>query len=122
MAVAWNENVNTRFYGQDGTYIENTEEVEYKSGRRIYYLKNTLPAKSIAVNLMLNDKRGERVDGKTEFEWFLYWYEYVCKSGTESFYLTDLISAKGTREYRLTDVPTWEGQAFKEVSLTIEEV
>ena len=122
MAVAWNENVNTRFYGQDGTYIENTEEVEYKSGRRIYYLKNTLPAKSIAVNLTLNDKRGERVDGKTEFEWFLYWYEYVCKSGTESFYLTDLISAKGTREYRLTDVPTWEGQAFKEVSLTIEEV
>ena len=122
MAIEWSENVNTRFYGQDGTYVENWEEVEYKSGRRVYYLKNTLPAKSIAVNLMLNDRKAERVDGKTEFEWFLYWYEYVCKSGTETFYLTDLISGNSTREYRLTEVPTWEGQAFKEVTLTIEEV
>ena len=122
MAIEWSENVNTRFYGQDGTYVENWEEVEYKSGRRIYYLKNTLPAKSIAVNLMLNDRKAERVDGKTEFEWFLYWYEYVCKSGTETFYLTDLISGNSTREYRLTEAPTWEGQAFKEVTLTLEEV
>ena len=121
MAVNWCSYVNTKFYGQDGTYIENTEEVEYKSGRRIYHLKNSLPAKSIAVNIMLNDKRDEREDGRTEFEWFLYWYEYVCKSGTESFYLTDLISQQGTREYRLTEVPSWEGQAYKEVALTLEE-
>lgn len=121
MAVDWDSHVNTRFYGQDGTYVENFEEVEYKSGRRTYYLKNSLPAKSIACSLMLSDKRGERVDGKTEFEWFLFWYERVCKSGTETFLLTDLITQDGEREYRLTDVPTWEGQAYKEVSLTLEE-
>ena len=121
MAVDWDSHVNTRFYGQDGTYVENFEEVEYKSGRRVYYLKNSLPAKSIACSLMLSDKRSERVDGKTEFEWFLFWYERVCKSGTETFLLTDLITQDGEREYRLTDVPTWEGQAYKEVSLTLEE-
>ena len=121
MAVNWDERVNARFYGQDGTYIENTEEVEFKSGRRIYYLKNSIPLKSIAVSLMLDDRKANRTDGRTEFEWFLYWYEYVCKSGAETFYLTDLISGQGTREYRLTDVPTWEGQGYKEVSLTLEE-
>lgn len=121
MAVEWDSHVNTRFFGEDGAYIENTEEVEFKSGRRIYYLKNTLPAKSFACSLLLKDKKGERVDGRTEFEWFLYWYEYVCKSGSETFYLPDLVARQSSREYRLTDVPTWEGQAYKEVSLTIEE-
>lgn len=121
MAVNWDEHVNTRFYGEDGAYIENHEEVEFKSGRRIYYLKNSIPSKSFAVNLSLNDMKGERLDGKTEFEWFLYWYEYVAKSGTETFYLADLVTKAGTREYRLTDVPTWSGQAFKEVALTLEE-
>lgn len=121
MAVEWDSRVNTRFYGQDSTYIENWEEVEYKSGRRIRYLKNSLPAKSFSLCLQLDDRKGRREDGKTEFERFLWWYEYVCKSGTETFYLIDLVTHEGTREYRLADVPSWEGQAFKEVSLTIEE-
>lgn len=121
MAVNWDSRVNSRFYGAEGSYAENFEEVEFKSGRRIFYLKNSLPAKSFAVSLSLSDRKEGSVGGKTEFEWFLYWYEYVAKSGTETFYLPDLVSGEGSREYRLTDVPTWTGQAVKEVSLALEE-
>ena len=40
MAVNWSTYVNTDFYGQDGSYKENTEKIEFKSGREIEYLKN----------------------------------------------------------------------------------
>lgn len=122
MAKEWNKYVNTKFYGHDGGYKENTEEVEFKSGRVIQYLKNSVPKKTHAVNLRCNDCKNERVFGKTEFEWFLWWYEYVIKSGSEPFYLTDLTTGSGTKEYRLKDTPSWNGQKHKEISLSLEEV
>ncbi len=119
MAQEWDSHVNTRFYGQDGSYAENTEEVEFKSGRKIYYLKNSTPSKTHALSLTVDDR--EKVDGKTEFQWFLYWYENTIKSGTLSFYLTDIIAKEGTREYRITEPPTWEGLGAKEIELQLEE-
>lgn len=120
MAQAWNNHVNTRFYGQDGSYNDNREEVEFKSGRKVYYLKNSIPTKTHALNLTLNDST--LIDGKTEFQWFLYWYENTIKSGTLTFYLYDIITHIDLKEYRFTDVPQWEGQSMKMVSISIEEV
>lgn len=122
MAKAWDSHVNTDFYGQDGSYNDNTEEVEFKSGRKVKYLKNSLPRKTHALNLRCADKGTPKLSGRTEFEWFLFWYENTVKSGTESFYLTDIVTGTGTKEYRLAETPSWNGQRYKEVSIKLEEV
>lgn len=126
MAQNWNKYVNSNFYGLDGSYLDNTEIVEFKSGRVIKYLKNSTPKKQFALNLSLDDKTlildSETSLSKTEFEWFLYWYENTVKSGTLSFYLDDIVTNQGVKEYLLSDVPTWIGQRQKEVTITIEEV
>ena len=116
----WNEHVNTRFYGADNSYEANREQVSFKSGRTIFYLKNSKPKRSHAVNLMVEDKT--KVDGKTEFEWFLYWYENTVKSGTVAFYLKDFESHEGYKAYYLGGEPSWKGQQYKELSLQINEV
>lgn len=122
MAQNWSAYVNTRFYGQDGGYLDNTEKVEFKSGRTILYLKNSTPKKEHSVNLRCKDKKSEKTDGKTEFEWFLHWYENTIKSGTIPFYLTDIVTGSGMKLYRLKEKPNWNGQKYKEISLTLEEV
>lgn len=121
MAINWSAYCNTDFYGQDGGYKDNTEKVEFKSGRTIEYLKNSAAKKTHALNLTLKDKGTPKTNGKTEFEHFLYWYENTAKSGTIPCYLTDIITGSGTKQY-LIKVEGWIGQRNKEVSLTLEEV
>lgn len=126
MAQSWNLHVNMNFYGLDGSYTENTEEVSFKSGRTIQYLKNSTPKKQYSLNLWLNDTKAitdsTLGQSKTEFGWFLYWYENTVKSGTETFYLENIVTRDDTfNEYRLIDIPSWNGQANKEVTITIEE-
>ncbi|MBR1713486.1 MAG: hypothetical protein IJ717_00880 [Treponema sp.] len=122
MAKDWCEHVNRKFYGQDGSFLENTEKIEFKGGRTILYLKNERATKKHTVNIRLADKGTDRIEGKTEFEWFLYWFENVIKSGTESFMLPDIITGDGEKEYMITESPTWNGQRYKEISLTLQEV
>ncbi len=121
MAAEWSENVNARFYGQDGGYAENTEKVEFKGGRTVEYLKNSTPKKTHAVSLCVGDTGTPVKDGRTEFGHFLDWYENTVMSGTVPFYLTDLTTGSGRRLYRLTEPPSWTGQRHKEISLVLEE-
>lgn len=121
MAANWSAYVNTKFYGQDGGYNENTEKVEFKSGRSIEYLKNSVPKKTHSLNLTVKDKGTQKTDGKTEFVHFLDWYENTVKSGTIPFYLTDIITGSGTKLYKIK-VDGWTGQRNKEINLTLEEV
>lgn len=120
MAQKWDSHVNTKFYGEDGGYSGNREKVEFKSGRKIFYLKNSVPKKTHSVNLRCEDT--EKKDGRTEFGWFLWWYETVIKSGTRPFYLEDITGLSGTKEYMITEEPSWNGQRYKEVSLQLEEI
>ncbi len=117
----WSEYVNANLYGQDGSYNDNTEKVEFKSGRKIEYLRNSVPKKTHALNLSCKDKGTPKINGKTEFEHFLYWYENTVKSGTIPFYLTDVITGSGRKLYTIK-VDGWTGQKNKEISLTLEEV
>lgn len=120
MAKEWSKYVNQKFYGADGGFLDNTEKVEFKSGRTVKYLKNSRAQKTIAVNLYLDDTKV--VDGKTEFLHFLDWYENEIKCGTERFFLLDLVGKSGKKkEYELNEPPTWNGQSKKEVSLTLVE-
>lgn len=120
MAKEWSKYVNQKFYGADGGFLDNTEQIEFKSGRIVKYLKNSRAQKTIAVNLYLDDIKD--VDGKTEFLHFLDWYENEIKCGTERFSLPDVVNKSGERkEYMLKEAPTWNGQGKKEVSLNLVE-
>lgn len=119
MAQEWNPNVNKKAYGADGGYTENTERVEFKSGRTVFYRKNSTARKTHALNFYFDDKKD--VYGKTEFQWFLEWYEVTVQCGALSFYFPDVSAGTGTREYYITEAPKWRGQAQKEVSMTFEE-
>lgn len=121
MAAEWSALVNSDFYGADSGYKDNTEEVEFKSGRSIAYLKNSVPKKTHAVSLKCNDTGTQRVDGKTEFEHFLDWFENTVKSGAVPFYLADIVTHSGRRLYRIK-VTGWTGQRSKEVDIELEEV
>ncbi len=121
MAQYWDSHVNTKFYGQDGGYKDNTEKVEFKSGREISYLKNSTPKKTHAVKLKCKDKGTPKIDGKTEFEWFLYWWENTARSGTVPIYLSDIVTGLGYKQYNV-QVDGWTGQKTKEISLKLEEV
>lgn len=116
----WCNKVNQNFYGLDSSYTENTKSISFSSGRKITYLKNTTPKKKYALLLSVDDLK--KIEGKTEFEWFLDWYENTILSGTEEFLLNDVITHKGLKSYVLSSIPTWKGQAIKQISLTIEEV
>lgn len=120
MAINWSTYVNTDFYGADSSYKDNTEKVEFKSGREIEYLKNSIPKKKHSVNLWLKDTGTKKIDGKTEFQHFLTWYEKEAKSGTVACSLTDIITGNGTKQYRVK-VTGWQGLRHKEVSLELTE-
>ncbi len=118
----WPAGVNKKAYGQDSSYDENREEVEYKSGRRIYYRKNSIERQTHAVNLSMDDKKP--ISGsKTEFRVFLAWFENDIKGGTVPFYFPDVTVRDGQTErlYYMKETPTWSGQGRKEVTFTLED-
>lgn len=119
MAQDWSVHCNTDAYGQDGGFDDNREEVKFKSGRTIFYNKNSSPKKTHSLNFAFDDSR--KAGGKTEFEWFLHWYESTLRGGAERFYFDDIVTHNGKKEYFLTEPPKWTGQKTKEVTLTFKE-
>lgn len=117
MAINWSESVNTKTYGLDTGYGENTEVIEMKSGKKRVYLKNSSPKKTHAFMLKMSD-RGEN----SEYKHFLNWFETIAQSGTESFLFPDLITHTGLKEYQFSESPTATGQAEKEVTISVREV
>lgn len=117
MAVQWPTGVTTRAYGMTTGYIENTETVEMKSGRRVVYLKNSSPRKAFSFRLRMTDN-----GAGSEYRTFLSWFENTAKSGSENFYFPDLITHSGTKEYQFTEAPQATGQKNKEVTISVMEI
>ena len=117
--AAWPENVNSKFYGLDGGAVENREATKYKSGRVIYRKINSAQKVNHTVLLRLNDAIKDG-NGKTEFTRFLAWNETTNGSGSVPITLTDIETKTGTKNYYVL-VGNWSGQAFKEITLTLEE-
>ena len=117
--AAWPENVNNKFYGLDGSAVENREATKYKSGRIIYHKINSAQKVNHSVLLRLNDSIKDD-NGLTEFARFLAWNETINGSGSVPITLTDLEKKSGTKEYFVI-VGKWKGQRYKEISLTLEE-
>ena len=83
-------------------------------------LRNSVPKKTHSLNLRCKDKGTPKIEGKTEFEHFLYWFENTVKSGTIPFYLTDIVTGSGTKLY-IIEVDGWTGQKYKEISIKLKE-
>lgn len=118
MAISWAQNVNNKFYGLDGSPLENREEIKFKSGRVLYHKLNSAQKKTHAVKLRLNDVT--KTSGLTEFERFLNWYENENGSGTAEVTLTDIEAKTGNKNYFVL-LENWSGQSFKELSLNLQE-
>lgn len=117
----WPTGVNTKAYGMESGWSDNREEVEFKSGRRVYWLKNSEARKTHSVMMTFDDKTA--ISGAlTEWQVFQNWFKNTIKSGTVPFYFPDLSNkGTGTRLYYMTETPTAKGQEKKEASFTLEE-
>lgn len=117
MAISWPSGVNTAAYGMDTGYEDNTEVIEMKSGRRVVYMKNSIPRKTFTFSLRMVD------DGaSSEYRQFLSWYENTAKSGAENFLFPNLITHSGTKEYQFNGTPTARGQLYKTVTISCIEI
>ena len=117
--AAWPSTVNNKFYGLDGSAVENREATKYKSGRIIYRKINSAQKLNHSVLLRLNDAIKD-TNNKTEFMRFMEWYETTNGSGSVPVTLTDIEAKTGTKNYYVI-LGNWSGQQFKELSLTLEE-
>lgn len=117
--AAWDSTVNNEFYGLDGSAEVNRVQIKYKSGRTIYYKKNSTQKLTHAVLLRVNDSVKDG-NNKTEFERLLAWYETTAGSGAVPITLTDIEAKTGTKDYYVI-IGGWNGQRYKEVTLTLEE-
>ena len=116
MSIQWSQSVNKKFYGWDGSPVDNREAVKYKSGRVVYHKLNSAQKYTHSVKLLLDNKK---IDNKaTEWETFLSWYGNENGSGTVPVSL----EIKGeTRDYYVT-MENSSGQRYIELSLKLEEV
>ena len=117
--AAWPENVNSKFYGLDAAAVENREATKYKSGRVIYHKINSAQKVNHTVLLRLNDAIKDG-NGKNEYTRFVERNETTNVSGSVPITLTDIEKKTGTKNYYVL-VGNWSGQAFKEITLTLEE-
>lgn len=117
MAVAWPAGVNQDAYGMDTAPIDNTERVEFESGKARTYLKNTAVKKIHSFMLSLNDE-----GPGSEYKTFVAWWDTVLLGSAMSFYFPDLVTHTGTKEYRMVSMFSATGQRLKEVSLSVEEM
>ena len=73
------------------------------------------------VKLRLKDTGTAKINGKTEFQHFLSWYENTAKTGTIPCILQDIITGNGTKQYKIK-VTDRAGQKYKEISLELTEI
>lgn len=117
MAVSWPLNVNTKAYGMDTGAKDNLEKISFESGKERTYLKNSGLKKQFSFNLSLNDS-----GATSEYKLFWTWYEEVLLSGSKTFFLENLLTHSGYKEYKMIKVPSATGQSPKEVSISVEEI
>lgn len=112
--VQWFSN-KQNFYAMSTNSNENIEEVEFESGKKRYYLKNSSPKLSHSFSFLLKDKAEEVA--------FWNWYSNILLSRTQTVELMNLVTLEGTKEYQMTEEPSINDSQFpKEVNITVEEV
>lgn len=121
MVVSWPARVNKNVYGAEHGWTENREEIQFKSGRRVYWLKNSEARKTFTVKMKFDDSAIVS-GGKTEWELFCEWWETTLACGANAFEFVD-IAKKGTgvKNYYITSKPEGTGLKTKEASFTLEE-
>ncbi|WP_147612331.1 hypothetical protein [Treponema pectinovorum] len=116
--IAWAKGVNKKVYGLNITQSNNFTEVTFESGLKRRYLNDFRAYKQYSFKITLNDSPN---DSQSEYKKFLNWYENTLMSGALSFSFIDFDDIKKTKEYFFAQAPTVQGQALKEVSISLQE-
>lgn len=109
----WPSGVNRNFWGLSTSVKDNLQVVEFESGAKRTYLKNSQAKKTFSFSLSLWTKAEEMS--------FWGWYEDTILSGSLTFALPDFITHAALTEYRLTGQPSVSGQYPKTLTLNVEE-
>ena len=113
MAVSWYKD-SPKFFGLSTSSNENIETVEFESGKKRFFLKNSTNKKAFSFSFLITDSQDE--------ESFWSWYENTLLSRTQTVNLTDLVTGSGQTEYRMTEEPSTSDSQFpKEYSVSVEE-
>lgn len=102
-----------KFYGMTRSSEENIISTKFESGKERCRLKNSVPKRTISVQLDLQSKEEERD--------FWDWYDNELLSRSETVFLPDFLGSTKGREYRMTEEPSIEGQLPKTLTLTFRE-
>lgn len=104
-------NVNKKFYEKEEELLDNSSTIEYSSGRKTTFLKNSRFLQKTSVKLSLQNP--------TEYNSFLTWYKDILGGLSGVFVCAEL----GNSYYRFSENPTFENkQKYTIVSMKIEEV
>lgn len=117
MAVNWCQNVNTDAYGMDDGADDNLETVTFESGKKRTFLKNSAPKMIFTFTLNMKDDK----TANCEYRRFWEWWKNTLLSGSLSFYFPNLLTHSGYGEYKMTAVPSANGQKNKVVTISVEE-
>ena len=121
MVASWPSHVNKNVYNVDHGWTENREEIQFKSGRRVFWLKNSSVKKTFSVKMKFDDSVIVS-GGKTEWGLFCDWWETTLACGTVAFEFVNVANrGTGTKNYFITEKPSGGGLKTKEVSFTLEE-
>lgn len=120
--ISWPGSLNTKVYGMESGWVDNREKLEYKSGRSVYYLKNSTPRKRHPIMMKFDDSKPLPGSSLTEWKYFQNWFENTIKSGALPFLFPDLSNkGTGTRLYYMDEIGDGKGQREKKISFTLEE-
>lgn len=109
----WPSGVNRNFWGLSTSVKDNLQTVEFESGAKRTYLKNSQAKKTFSFSLSLWTKEEEAS--------FWSWYDNTILSGSLTFGLADFLTGSGTTEYRMAGRPSVSGQYPKTLKLSVEE-
>lgn len=112
IVVNWPSNVNTRFFSYSEKPKNNTEIIEFSSGRVVAYEKNTKALKQVSCKLML--------DVKSELPTFWAWFNDVLGQSANVF----SCEALGESYYRFISVPEPDDTdtVTRTLNLELEEI
>ena len=98
----------TKIYGVQTGYVDNAIRHEYDSGRVVTWKKNSTVKRKYAVSCFIT---------KAQAAIFDEWYTKTLGGNGQSFTAPRLDGTSGTASYRMDTPPTFEGQAYKEITM-----
>lgn len=114
MAVQWPEDVNKKFYGLTTGADENYVEVQFESGRKRRFKKNSTVPCTHSFSFLLKNKAEEKA--------FWRWYKEDLQGGAVEFEIPSILDPSENQCYMLASPPSVDKSQYpKEATLEVYE-